>query len=433
VGKRSFIASVALALLACGCQLDDSLVRCGDLLCPTGSVCMAGSCASGAQVVACDGLADGDECITPGLGIGLCIAGACRFSACGDHRIDPPEVCDDGNVAAGDGCSPDCRSDESCGNGVIDGITNEICDDGNRDDSDLCRNDCVVPACGDGITDAVLGEGCDLGSANSNAPDATCRPNCQLARCGDGITGVGEVCDDGNLTPGDGCTPDCLSNETCGNGVLDFFANEHCDDGNLRGRDGCSGCNVETLGWRSSTSINPTSRAIAAAVYDSARRRTVVFGGGNPLKNDTWEFNGSAWVQVQTPVAPPARWFHAMAYDSRRARVVMFGGDNGGVFGDTWEYDGASWRRIVTATEPPARGDQAMTYDMARGVVVMTGGYANGGGYLTDTWEYNGTDWMQVTTSNFVPEREGHRAIYDPIAGRVLVFGAWSRKVASRK
>lgn len=58
--------------------------------------------------------------------------------------------------------------------------------------------------------------------------------------CGDGIFQPGEeVCDDGNNASGDGCASDCLSDESCGNGILDVAAGEQCDDSNLANGDGC--------------------------------------------------------------------------------------------------------------------------------------------------------------------------------------------------
>jgi cysteine-rich repeat protein len=38
---------------------------------------------------------------------------------------------------------------------------------------------------------------------------ALCRADCSVPRCGDGRFDAGEVCDDGNTTPGDGCSADC--------------------------------------------------------------------------------------------------------------------------------------------------------------------------------------------------------------------------------
>jgi cysteine-rich repeat protein len=154
----------------------------------------------------------------------------CTAAGCGDGVIDSNEVCDDGNTSDGDGCRGDCLSDETCGNGVLD--PGEACDDGDNDSGDGCRADCRSDeSCGNGIVDAIVGEVCDDATANSNsAPDA-CRMDCSHARCGDGATDTGEVCDDGDNDSGDGCRGDCLSNEQCGNGLLDTAAGEQCDDG----------------------------------------------------------------------------------------------------------------------------------------------------------------------------------------------------------
>lgn len=40
---------------------------------------------------------------------------------------------------------------------------------------------------------------------------SACRLDCSVPRCGDGIVDGGEVCDDGDVTSGDGCAQDCLS------------------------------------------------------------------------------------------------------------------------------------------------------------------------------------------------------------------------------
>ena len=61
---------------------------------------------------------------------------------CGDGVVDPGEICDDHNVASGDGCSYDCASTESCANGIVDHVLNEQCDDGNKRNRDGCSSDC---------------------------------------------------------------------------------------------------------------------------------------------------------------------------------------------------------------------------------------------------------------------------------------------------
>ena len=50
-------------------------------------------------------------------------------SVCGNGIIEPPEMCDDGNLLNGDGCSDVCTIESVCGNGIIE--PPEMCDDGN--------------------------------------------------------------------------------------------------------------------------------------------------------------------------------------------------------------------------------------------------------------------------------------------------------------
>jgi cysteine-rich repeat protein len=66
----------------------------------------------------------------------------CLHDSCGNGTRDADEACDDGNVIAGDGCSPDCRSTETCGNGTVDHAVGEVCDDGNTAPDDRCCSDC---------------------------------------------------------------------------------------------------------------------------------------------------------------------------------------------------------------------------------------------------------------------------------------------------
>lgn len=88
----------------------------------------------------------------------------------------------------------------------------------------------------------------------------------QLVGCGDGRLRFdnNEVCDDGNLNDGDGCSSTCtkepyytctaVEGQTsvctpiiCGN--LRFNAGEECDDGNSNNGDGCASNCTKELGW----------------------------------------------------------------------------------------------------------------------------------------------------------------------------------------
>jgi len=92
---------------------------------------------------------------------------------------------------------------------------------------------------GNGVLDA--GESCDDGNLT---PDDGCT-GCRSAECGDGIVAGGvEECDDGNLIDHDTCTECRLP--ICGDGIVDVGA-EDCEDGNDVTGDGCTTCRFEPI------------------------------------------------------------------------------------------------------------------------------------------------------------------------------------------
>jgi hypothetical protein len=180
--------------------------------------------------------------------------------------------------------------------------------------------------------------------------------------------------------------------------------------------------------WRQvQAAIRPPGRFHHALAYDTARSRAVLFGGAGVAgpfiqpRADTWEYDGSAWVPIPTVVAPPARSGHALAYDAARDRTVLFAGENSGqLFADTWEYDGVAWTAVATASSPPARHFHALAYDAARGRTVLFGGELR-----DDTWEYDGVDWTQLAMPSRPPRRSEHALAYDAGRGRLVLFGGY--------
>ncbi len=176
---------------------------------------------------------------------------------------------------------------------------------------------------------------------------------------------------------------------------------------------------------------SPPARFGAAMVYDASRRRMVLFGGfGSSYPDyalaDTWEWDGSIWVERTPATSPPARWDHAMAYDSRRERVVLFGGSRwGGVdldLNDTWEWDGNAWSQVQSPLAPPAQSGPVMAYDSARGRVVLFGYSADSNGSGMETWEWDGNDWMHAIPA-LSPPRSGYSAmVYDRARARTVLF-----------
>ena len=263
-----------------GCSATCGLEYCGNGVLDVGEACDDGNAVDGdgcsadclSDETCGNGVVDstvGEACDDGNTDSGDGCQATCILPTCGDGSLDAGETCDDGNNDVGDGCNHSCTSDESCGNGVIDRAAGEVCDDGNTDDGDgcsplcsfeYCGNGVLDPGevcddgnrvtadgcapgclsdetCGNGIIDAAAGEGCDDGNT---ADDDGCSASCQLPTCGDGIVDPGEVCDDGNTVGSDGCARHCMSDEVCGNGVVDVMQGEHCDDGNTDDGDGCS-------------------------------------------------------------------------------------------------------------------------------------------------------------------------------------------------
>jgi hypothetical protein len=170
----------------------------------------------------------------------------------------------------------------------------------------------------------------------------------------------------------------------------------------------------------------PTARRNHNLAYDSDRQVTVLFGGeAGPLKQDTWEWDGTNWMQ-RSNSGPVARQHFAMAYDSQRHVTILFGGQTAtGYIGDTWEWNGTAgtWS-LMSNTGPSPRGFAHMAYDPVRNVTVLFGG-ADNSSQKGDTWEWNGTAWTPITLTGATPmARASHGMAYDPSCG-VVIFGGY--------
>lgn len=312
---RWIIALVALASVA-GCVQSDSVACADGTVCPRDRSCRlivdSYQCVSDEQVAACDGKPDLAMCAG-----GTCLGGACLPPSCGDGTIDPVEVCDDSNATGGDGCAADCRSDESCGNGVVDLTVGEECDDG--------------PA-----ARGLSRDGCS----------STCRrerPTWKNLPDYDELFGPG-----GRVG---------VAYDTTRGRVV------------VIGRSASSLVTVEYDAgvWSVATpTVAPSDRPGFDLAYDSERRRLVMFGGFG--LRDTWEWDGARWELRAPATSPPARSGAAMAYDPLGHRVVMFGGrtnliSTNSEIADTWAWDGRrspQWRSIRGAsTRSSARSTAA--------------------------------------------------------------------------
>jgi cysteine-rich repeat protein len=133
-------------------------------------------------------LADGE--VDAGKQLGL-------SNLCGNGKVEGVEECDDGDFDERNGCTALCKF--SCSD-------DSDCDDGNDcNGKETCGTDDNEHACND--DDAALDDGDPCGESGA---DKSCLGGVCVANvCGDKKTTGSEECDDGNLDPDDGCTPDC--------------------------------------------------------------------------------------------------------------------------------------------------------------------------------------------------------------------------------
>lgn len=301
-----------------------------------------------------------------------------------------------------------------------------------------CRMDgteqvCVPPACGNGELDP--GEGCDDGN---NSSGDTCEADCRsMATCGDGDVDPTEDCDDGNIVSGDGCQWNCrfpvYPPERFGHGMAYDEARSRVT---MFGGAGVTLLN-DTWVWDGEiwTELAPPSspprRSWSALAYDAGRQRVLLFGGINEMGTpvaDTWEWDGTTWIERMLANRPPPRRSPAMAYDAARDRVVLFGGQGTDpmmdLTDDTWEWDGTDWLERTPATRPDHRVGHVMAYDAARARVVLFGGVGVDSFERDDTWEWDGTNWVQRwSTTTPPPPRMGSAMAYDGTREVVVLFG----------
>jgi cysteine-rich repeat protein len=241
-----------------GCKHTPNSAPCSDgSVCTLDDVCSGGKCASGKQLP-CD---DGNVCTLDGCDPAtacthVAVEGACDDgNACtaGDACVKgvciglDPVSCDDSNLCTDDSCLPAsgcqhldntlpcndadaCTLVDGCSKGSCVGTGTLSCDDGNVCTTDSCdpklgcthtpadgpcddKNACTptdvcvagqcvgqgAVGCSDGVV--CTADSCDPATGCKHAPIAPC--------CSNSVVEPPETCDDGNVTPGDGCDASC--------------------------------------------------------------------------------------------------------------------------------------------------------------------------------------------------------------------------------
>ncbi|HEX6243227.1 MAG TPA: hypothetical protein VFZ61_20075, partial [Polyangiales bacterium] len=181
---------------------------------------------------------------------------------------------------------------------------------------------------------------------------------------------------------------------------------------------------------RRSPAHSPAARANAYGYWDSARSKVVVFGGNGAGQIDRatfWSWDGSDWSSSTPAASPPPRRDAAVTYDSARDRVVLFGGVVDGSpdvsLADTWEFDGSRWIETTPALSAGDRGGAMMGYDPVQKRVVMVNGYSEAQRSLRwDTWTYDGSSWKELPSAN-TPRGGSLRMVWDAAQQKLLIAG----------
>jgi len=182
---------------------------------------------------------------------------------------------------------------------------------------------------------------------------------------------------------------------------------------------------------------SPRGAEDAAAVYDRARRRVLLYGGkadDDVNQSDLWSFDleSNRWerIAVRGP-APPAREDHTLVLDEANDAVILFGGEDGHSSRETWAFDPEHevWTEITDETAPHLESHSAIYDPRGRRMIVFGG--TNEKVLETRTWSLDLDSrspayrtWSVFSTEAPRPSpRREHAAAYDPVRHRMFVFG----------
>ena len=185
-----------------------------------------------------------------------------------------------------------------------------------------------------------------------------------------------------------------------------------------------------TVWTRRAPEVSPSRRSGHRMIYDSRRKRVLMFGGRREvdglLLSDLWQYRGKNWSRVETAVEPHPRAAAGLAYDAERDRVVLFGGlSETGPLADTWLFDGESWRLVPGPRAPAARFSHQMAWDGFRRITVLHGGTSPDRMTLelNDVWEFDGEEWQPVDYGGVLKTTWEGSMVFDPLRRRMILFG----------
>jgi len=183
--------------------------------------------------------------------------------------------------------------------------------------------------------------------------------------------------------------------------------------------------------------VVPTERGGAPAAWMPAAGEMMIFGGMDPITNDTFSFDqdASAWRELAPELAgpvPASRCHHTLAEVPGEDQAILFGGFSRSTrFNDTWRFDLAtgSWTELTTEGETPARRClHASAFIASRGELLVFGGIAGSGGRASDF--FGDTHVLDLSTGLWTrvegdgpSAREGAVMVYSRGSDAVFLWG----------
>lgn len=399
---RLWIAALIATAPAIGC-LETATVRCGDKICPEGTVCVPtiGACADQERIDICRGRGDGESCSTSEID-GHCQSGVCVAPVCGDGIVSGPEECEgelgpevtcaDAGYYAGEiSCGADCLFDTSqcsgtCGDGVVNGP--ETCDgDAIRGTPDCvalgfsagrlgCSSICALDfdTCERfGFTPEISGTGFYIEAVFGPSPDRAFLVSTNYVAQGQGV--VREL--------------------------VDGLWRPVAIDGDWKGVHGSGPDDVWVVGQVFRTQSNSVGLAIR---YDGVSWQSVDVGAVSRLydlwvfaPDDAWIVGADGLLHWNGTTATPA----AIGLPGDRLKGIWGAADDeiyvvGVRSGDpiAFAYDGSDWTELP---QPPSPGQLRAAWSPGGGHLFAIQRAQGVGESAFDVWHWDGTSWSGTT------------------------------------
>lgn len=161
------------------------------------------------------------------------------------------------------------------------------------------------------------------------------------------------------------------------------------------------------------------------AIFDSARRRVVVYNGLDALMVESIGMVGSNHLFSWLIPTPGPRDYPSVVHDPKRERMLMtLGATQDGLSDQTWalSLSGTEWWSVLPTGGAFGQAFQTAIFDPIRDRLIVFGGYNS-----NETWELRlagSPGWDRLSPGGDTPgPRQGHSVIYDPRRDRMIVFG----------